>query len=313
MVVNSQGIVSWTNRLALELLGAPAGKPFEGHPLISLFSKTKKNPQVQVELTQAVKQGTPITAEWSRTGADGQVLWIEVAGSKLSEDASSGEYLLILEDVTRRKRQEKLLRETQRRFKLLADNSATMLWVANADMMVTFANKTWCEFVGRPMEAEIGFGWAENLHPDEKDIIAINFKMVFEKRMPFQAEYRLRRADGTYGWLLERANPIYDLEGNFAGFVGSCFEITDRKTTEFTLLNKGKILDRIEQEISTGISTQLEELAKQAAEGGAVPSEVVLSSIAHLKNSNTNLLENISSNQVNPHDHYQPEFIFFDH
>ena len=313
MVVNSQGIVSWSNRLAIELLGAPVGKPTSGLPLISLLGKAKKNTALQVELTNAVRLGVPITTEWSRTGADGQVLWIEITGSRLSEDSRSDEYLFILEDVTRRKRQEKLLRETQRRFKVLADNSATLIWVANADMTVTFTNKTWCDYVGRPMEAEIGFGWIENLHPDEKVAIVENFKLVFKKQLPFQVEYRLRKPNGTFGWLLERANPIYDIDGKFAGFVGSCFEITDRKDSEFTLLNKGKVLDRIEQELSTAISSHLEELSVQAAQGGVVPSEVVLSSIAHLKSSNSNLLKNISDHDSTPADYGNPEFIYFDH
>jgi PAS domain S-box-containing protein len=111
---------------------------------------------------------------------------------------------------------------------LLVDYAPVMLWQAGPDRARTFVNQPWLDFTGRPLEAELGFGWMEGVHPEDRARCERVCLQGFADRAPFTLDFRLRRHDGAWRWLLETARPLCQ-DGAFAGFLGSCVDITDMR------------------------------------------------------------------------------------
>lgn len=122
--------------------------------------------------------------------------------------------------------------ETEQRFKIMADCSPVLLWMSGEDSLCNFFNQTWLEFSGKPLEEEVGVGWAAGVHPADFERCMDTYMRAFNARESFEMEYRLRRHDGAYRWILDRGSPRYSPAGVFAGFIGSCIDITDRKESE---------------------------------------------------------------------------------
>lgn len=136
---------------------------------------------------------------------------------------------------------EHALRQSERRFRDLADHAPVMIWVAGLDKKCTWFNRPWLEYGGRTMEQEIGDGWAEGVHPEDLGACLATYTTHFDRREPFRMEYRLRRHDGSWGWLLDQGAPMFDTAGNFLGYTGSCIDITDLKRAQEDALARQKL------------------------------------------------------------------------
>jgi len=110
-------------------------------------------------------------------------------------------------------------------FRRLADSSPMMIWMSGRDAFWTYCNRAWLEFRGRSMAEELGNGWTEGLHPDDRDVCVETYLKSFTAQQPYRFEYRLRRADGEYCWVEARGMPRLDAAGVFAGFNGAAVEI----------------------------------------------------------------------------------------
>lgn len=104
-----------------------------------------------------------------------------------------------------------------------------MIWVANPDRSFTFLNKTWLAFTGRTLLQETGNGWTEGVYKEDLEPCLSIYNASFSRRIPFSIEYRMRRHDGEYRWILNSAVPTYDANGEFTGYTGSCTEIHDKR------------------------------------------------------------------------------------
>ncbi|TKB76231.1 MAG: PAS domain S-box protein [Nitrospira sp.] len=135
-------------------------------------------------------------------------------------------------DVSELKQKDAALRESEARFHMLADTAPVLIWMAGADSRCVYFNKPWMDFTGRPIEQEVGDGWVDNVHPDDVSGCMETYRTVFQNRRPFTREYRLKRVDGDYRWMLETGVPRFSLDGAFAGYIGTCIDITERKLAE---------------------------------------------------------------------------------
>ena len=114
-------------------------------------------------------------------------------------------------------------------------DAPAMIWRSGVDKRCDYFNQAWLTFTGRTLEQELGDGWAEGVHPDDLEECLRSYVTAFDARVPFRLEYRLRRFDGEYRWVLDIGSPRTDPAGGFIGYIGCCFDITDRKQTEQAL------------------------------------------------------------------------------
>ena len=202
--------------LAEETVGRPITMliPPERHgEEAEILEKLRRGERIEHYVTTRIrKDGTPIIISLTVSpikGATGKI----VGASKIARDIT----------------------EVQRFFHSLADSAPVMVWVSGIDKLCTYFNKTWLEFTGRTMQQEVGNGWAASVHPEDLDRCLSTYVSSFDERRVFEMEYRLRRSDGEYRWVLDKGIPLFGFAGAFNGYIGSCVDITERKQSEEAL------------------------------------------------------------------------------
>jgi PAS domain S-box-containing protein len=150
-----------------------------------------------------------------------------------------------------------VVRESEERFRLVANTAPVMIWMAGTDRLCTYVNQPWLEFTGRPLEAELGNGWVEGVHKEDLKRCLKTYSEAFGQRQSFEMEYRVRRNDGEYRWILDIGVPRFKPDGSFAGYIGSCLDITDRKLAEEALASVGHRLIEAHEEERTWIAREL--------------------------------------------------------
>jgi PAS domain S-box-containing protein len=157
----------------------------------------------------------------------------------------------------RAKRAETYLRESEARFRLVANTAPVMIWTAGTDRKCSYVNKTWLDFTGRSLEAELGDGWVEGVHPDDLNRCLQTYTEAFTRRESFEMQYRVRRKDGEYRWVFDDGVPRFNPDGTFAGYIGSCIDITERKLAEESLATIGRRLIEAHEAERTWIGREL--------------------------------------------------------
>ena len=134
--------------------------------------------------------------------------------------------------IEERRKKEESLRESEERFRTMADTAPVLIWTTDADKLCTYVSQTWLDLTGRIFEEELGNGWADDIHPSDRDARRAAYAHCFDQRSPFTLEYRVRRHDGEYRWLLDKGTPRFASDGTFLGYIGSATDITERKRLE---------------------------------------------------------------------------------
>jgi PAS domain S-box-containing protein len=215
------------------------------HPVNDLIVPEKEIERSR-EYTLQLKQGRRVAVETVRKRKDGTEVYVSLLAVPVT--TTSGEQIVnyaIYRDITEQKRAKEQLRESEARFQVMADKAPVLIWMTGTDGLCNYFNKPWLDFTGRTMEQEVGTGWTEGVHPDDVQGCFDCFLPAFNARKPFRMEYRLRRADGEYRWVIESGIPRYTGGGEFAGYIGSNIDITDRKRAESLLAGEKRVLEML--------------------------------------------------------------------
>ncbi|CAA9583381.1 Two-component system sensor histidine kinase/response regulator hybrid [uncultured Synechococcales cyanobacterium] len=171
-----------------------------------------------------------------------------------------------------RKRAEAALGESEKRFRVMADTAPVMIWTSGPDKLCNYFNKPWLDFTGRTLEQELGNGWAEGIHPDDFQRCLDTYVTAFDAHQDFRMDYRLRRFDGEYRWVLDIGAPRFTADGSFVGYIGSCVDITERKQVES---EREQLLER--EQVARAAS----EAARYAAEAASRIKDEFLATLSH--------------------------------
>jgi len=235
--------------------------------------------------TAPTGEGVGKVIELTARRADGQELPIELSlsGMRLQDKWFA---VGIIRDITERRRAEEAIRQSEEHFRLLSDSGPAMLWMASQDMKCTWFNKAWLAFTGRTLDQDRGSGWSEGIHPEDLERTLRHYTTSFVDRQSFEIEYRLRRADGRYRWVLDRGIPRYSDSGEFIGYLGSAIDIDVRKQIEDRLRESNNMLaDTIEREkeAKTQLMAVLQQLrsATEAANAATQAKSQFLANMSH--------------------------------
>jgi PAS domain S-box-containing protein len=182
--------------------------------------------------------------------------WYVVGGLCLLVVQTSLIVGLLWQRATRRKTQA-ALKESEHRFRLVANTAPVMIWTTGTDKLCNYVNKPWLDFTGRTFEQELDNGWAEGIHSEDVVNCLKTYTEAFDKREQFEMQYRVRRHDGEYRWVFDIGVPRFNQDGSFAGYIGSCLDVTERKLAEEALSTIGRRLIEAHEEERTWIGREL--------------------------------------------------------
>jgi PAS domain S-box-containing protein len=196
------------------------------------------DPQQRQEVWESMIQATGKWHDYKLLTRHGHWLETSWANIRLSDNAN----ISIGQDNSERKRVIEALLESELRFRNIANSAPVLLWISSIDGQCTFFNSAWLKFRGRTLEAEVGDGWIEGIHPHDLEYCLTTYHNAISSRISFQMEYRLLRKDGEYRWISSNGIPYLTPDGSFAGFVGSCLDISDFKNAQAALEQSQSLL-----------------------------------------------------------------------
>ena len=163
---------------------------------------------------------------------DGRLIDIELNVTYIPDRSR---FVAFCHDITQRKRTAAVLQESEARFRTLANSGQTLIWTSDPDKRCDYFNQPWLDFTGRTLAQELGDGWAEGVHPDDRAACMETYIRAFDGRERFNRDYRLRRKDGVYRWIQDDGCPYHDSKGVFLGFIGHGLDITEKKGAQEAL------------------------------------------------------------------------------
>jgi PAS domain S-box-containing protein len=215
------------------------------------------NPGDRKELARNLLMGGSIRDVECRFRSKAGKILVGLASAELIEIQGEPCILGVVEDITDRVQTQQALVESERRFRLMADSAPVLMWMAGTDKLCTDFNKEWLRFTGRTMAQELGVGWTECVHPEDRERCLTAYNLAFDGRRQFTIEYRLRRHDGQYRSILDRGVPRFLEDGSFAGYVGCCIDISDEKEAKIIQRELGGRLMHAQEEERARIAREL--------------------------------------------------------
>jgi PAS domain S-box-containing protein len=217
------------------------------------FIHPEDRAKVDAAFQASLDKGAPSDVEYRIVMADGRVKVLEEHWRIFrDEDGRPIRLMGTCRDITERKRAEAELRESEARFRLVADSAPVMIWMSGTDKLCTYLNKSWLDFTGRPIGQELGNGWAEGVDPEDLQRCLDTYSLAFDRREAFRMEYHLRRRDGEYRWVLDTGVPRFNPDGSFAGYIGSCLDVTEQRRAEEQLHQAHDDLARVTRVVAMG-------------------------------------------------------------
>jgi PAS domain S-box-containing protein len=267
-VLDSNGIVLSVNRFGTDLLGCTPSDLID-KPVFDLFASCDRSllTDALISLFKIPATATISNWEFRLDFHQSKIKWVKVVAQILPGSEQNPLILMVWEDITDRKRSEDAYQESEQRFQNTANAAPLMLWMSGCDGLCNFFNQSWLQFTGRTIEQEKGIGWIDSVYPDDKLKCLQTYYSALNTRTKFEVEYRLRRVDGEYRWILDTGTPRFTPSGEFTGYIGCSIDITERRTVEVALKSsqeaaKAQIeemerLNRLKDEFLSTVSHEL--------------------------------------------------------
>ncbi|WP_162006727.1 PAS domain S-box protein [Roseimaritima sediminicola] len=244
-VTNMNGVaVKLTGWSIRQALGQPLEKVF--HVVHEQTRRPLDNPAIQ-----ALQQRRVIALEHPSIliRKDGGEVPIDDSAAPIHSSPSKlAGAILVFRDISERKRAEAALRESEAHFRRMADNAPTMLWVTDADGQYTFLSRGWYEYTGQSQHEGLSHGWLAAVHPEDRQRFANVFAEAVSRKQAFSLDYRLRRGDGQYRWVIDAARPLQSDQGDLEGYVGAVIDVHQRQQVEHFRVGQVRILEMITSE-----------------------------------------------------------------
>ncbi len=266
-----EGVLIVMNAAGLRMIEADSADAVVGQPIFPLVADSHR--EAFCEFLSAAGRGETRRLTFEIVGLKGTRRWMDSHATRFQDPLTGGDAVLaVTRDVTEQKATEARLFESEERFRTMVDSVHVMFWVAGTDGGCTHFNRAWLDFTGRTLAEELGYGWLEDVHPDDRVACIGGYTKAFEAREPFILEYRFKRRDGLYRLLIDTGGPRYFPDGSFAGYIGGAIDVTEHREAEQRarylafhdpltgLPNRGLALDRLK-----GILAQAEREHREAA------------------------------------------------
>jgi PAS domain S-box-containing protein len=238
VTLNYAGLIQEINLPAMHLLRQT--RRLNGWPFVNFIARDDRKRFLRhlSAYRHSLHSGQPFAIELELATRPGKnSIFIELVSiPKMVPGSDRPIYNSVFRDITEQKRAHLALRESEERFRNLANGAPVMIWIEDTAQKRIWSNRRLLEFVGRPMEKEAGERWIQNIQPDDRKHYRRVCRGAFAARQPFETEYRLCRHDGQYRFILHYGQPMYADDHRFIGFIGTCIDITDRKTVEQELV-----------------------------------------------------------------------------
>jgi len=235
IATDAQGNVTFVNDCAAALTGWPADEA-AGRALAKIFRTLDGDTRRWTEFPLEAGSASDAPKDMVLVARDGAERMVEARLSSIrSSNSVPGGFVLVFRDITHARQARAALEESEARFRVMADQTPVLLWMCDEHRSFVYVNRSWLEFTGRTLAQETNDGWKAGLHPEDFGPQQAAFADAFDKRVPFVLEYRLRRNDGQYRWFLDNGAPRFDGDGRFAGYIGACVDITERKEAAATI------------------------------------------------------------------------------
>jgi two-component system CheB/CheR fusion protein len=184
---------------------------------------------VKHQLERSLRNREPLDIEFRIMHSSGRVRWLLSKANLYVDQQGNADMMMgVNVDVTERKQVIEALAESEKRFHTLSDQAPVMIWMADEDQQCNFVNTTWLNFTGKTIQQELGTGWYDGLHPDDKQDFIEKYKNAATAKKEFKTDFRLRKHDGEYRWILAHGVPRYTNSESFIGYIGTCIDIHDR-------------------------------------------------------------------------------------
>lgn len=197
---------------------------------------------------------------------DSKIVWVKVKARMLIDAEQNSTILMVCEDITAYKLSQ-ASKQSEQSFRELADSAPVMLWMTDENGVHNFFNCSWLKFTGRKIEQELGLGWLNNLHKNDRELYLATYYQTLKEKEQFQIQYRLKNAGGDYRWVSETGVPRFASNGNLEGYVGCCIDITECKKAEIAVsesrkavkaqLEEMESLNRLKDEFLSTVSHEL--------------------------------------------------------
>ncbi len=230
-ILDEQGIIVEVNSPALELTGGERKKVIQTS-FINLVEENKRS-YFQIFLDKSFKTSDTQKAEFRIIGKDNNYFHTLAYAKRMVDFDSENKLCSVtLVDLTHYKIQEEVIKESQARFENMANTAPVMIWIADVDGLFSFLNKVWLDFTGNEMGADLGMNWLKNVHPEDLEKLLGQYQDAFSSKTSFSCEFRFKRNDDVYRWIMINGTPRFSREGIFMGFIGSCADISEQKESE---------------------------------------------------------------------------------